>query len=139
MIIPTLFPDWRKGVPKEWVIFATTAYSDEHVRSELTVAGVRFKPLAGRYDDCEETSWIVSASDFPNVAYLAEGETCVLLLVPPTELLDPLGLGWRGYLTDIHTSRRRYLGKLVEASGEAALSATACTYDPSQHRWWLVQ
>ena len=118
--------------PGKWVIFATFAYPEGYVREVFKTHGIAFKRLEGCWEGKKETSWIVHEDDWYDIQWLAEGETCVLVL----DEQQP----FRGaFQMNTHSGHKIWLGWFIETGKVYAEAQPAYTFDPAQWRWWTVE
>lgn len=129
-----------KPVPKgDWVIFAANAYSPDYVEEVLTSLHVPYKRLQGRYNGVDEFSFIVHHTDWEHlpVQALAKGEHAIMLLSDRDPSACMQRKAWIVTLEENPVTS--FAGWFQEVTKQNAMSQGAYTFDPDDHRYWVVQ
>ena len=124
----------------EWYVFSSRLFTPDYVDEELDRLHVPYKRLQGRFDGVDEPSWIIHSSDWhfwkPVFRVLTEQEHAVMILGERDSTACMCRTAFVETLEE--NPRRSSAGWLREVTRKAALNADAYTYDPTDHRYWII-
>lgn len=117
---------------QEYIIFASDADSINTV-SALTLLGVNYKPLKGRYKGVDEDSYIVNKRDHYSIDALIKNQESILEL----SKLDKTGN--RMATLVYKDGRKEPIGYVVDVPKEEAEAMDAYTLDPSTGTYFVAK